>query len=217
MIYLDTETVGLHGMAVLLQWARDNGPVQLWNIWQESIQDTLDLMEEICNDDICGFNLAFDWFHLIKLYTTFSLYPDKLAVPEDHIEELAILEEKARFVDVCLKPKRAFDVMLYARRGPYQSLMERDDIKIRRIPTAIAWHLAKELEQRIKFDNIYFARASDPFAPRWKVYDIKNPDGSMNQDFKDIRLKFKASGSLKNLYRHAFKITEKIITFGDIE
>lgn len=217
MIYLDTETVGFHGLPVLLQYAQDQGDVQLHSIWTRPIWETLELIRWICDNDVCGFNLAFDWFHLCKCYTTFSLFPDKKATPEDYIDELAILEERARFVDICLKPKRACDLMLHARRGPYQSLMERDDIRIRRVPTAIAWHLARELEKRIVFDDIYFARRKDKYAPKWKIYDIRTPEGNINPDFKDIKLRFQASGSLKNLYRHAFKITESIFSFSDVE
>lgn len=217
MIYFDSETCGLHGMAVLIQWAEDDGSVNLHNVWQVPIADTLELIDQFCQSEVCGFNLAFDWFHLCKLYTTFSLFPDLSAIPEDHIDELAILEERARFTDICLKPKAAHDVMLHARKTQFQSLMDREDIKIRRVPTALAWQLAQELERRIKFDDIYFAKAKDPYAPRWKIYDIKRPDGTINPDFKDIKLKFKASSGLKNLYRHAFKIKEAIFTFRDIE
>jgi hypothetical protein len=217
MIYLDTETIGLHGMPVLLQYARDNDPVTLYNIWNERIDSTIELLESIASNAVCGFNLAFDWFHICKLYTTLVLFPDKSAYPEDVIDELGVLEEQARFLNVCIKPIAAHDVMLYARRTHYQSLMERDDIKIRRVPTPIAWNVAQELEKRIKFDEIYFSKAKDPFAPRWKIYDIKKPDGTINPDFKDIKLKFRASGSLKNLYRHAFKVTDKIFFFRDVE
>lgn len=213
----DTETCGLYGMPVLLQYAIDDGPVIIYDIWRNPIGDTLDLIEEFCNDTVCGFNLSFDWFQLVKCYTTFALYHDRNAYAEDVIHELAVLEERARYSDICLKPKSACDIMLHARKGPYQSLMDRDDIIIRRVPTALAWQLTHELEQRIKFDDIYFAKATDKFAPRWKVYDIKKQDGTINPDFKDIKLKFKASGSLKNLYRHAFGIKEQLLTFRDVE
>ncbi len=215
--YLDSETCGLYGVPVLFQYAVDDGPVHLWNIWNERISDTLELIEEFAAHDMILFNAVFDWFHLYKLYTMFVLYPDKSAYPEDVVDELGVLEEQARFLNVCLKPKRCHDVMLYARRGPYQSLMERDDIKIRRVPTAISWALQQELERRIKFDDIYFAKSNNPLAPKWKIYDIKRPDGTINPDFKDIKLKFRASSSLKNLYRHAFKITEKVLLFRDVE
>lgn len=216
-IYLDTETCSFHSVAVTIQYAIENGPVEVYDIWTHPIQETLDLIEMFCENEIIGFNLSFDWFHICKLYTIFDLYPNKTHFPEFHIDDIAILEEQARFSNICLKPKSAFDVMLHARKTRYQSLMSRNDIRIRRIPTVLAWQLAEELEQRVKFDEIYFARAKDPDAPRWKVYDIKMPDGTINIDFKDVVLKFKASSGLKNLYRHAFNITEDVTRYADIE
>lgn len=216
-LYLDCETCGLGGMPVLLQYAYDDGPVELYDIWTHPISETIELIESFLEHDLIGFNLAFDFFMLCKLYTTFVLYPDWSHYPEFNIDELAILEEKARFTDWCIKPKSAFDVMLHARKTKYQSLMERDDIKIRRVPTALAWQLSKELERRIKFDDIFFARSKDPFAPRWRIYDIKDPNGDINPNFKDIKLKFRASGGLKNLYRHAFQVKEDFFTYSDIE
>src|ERR1700744_4866647 len=146
MIYMDSETCGLHGVPVIFQWAEDDGPVHIHEIWRRPIIETLELIEKFCENDFCGFNIAFDFFMICKIYTMFALYPDKNAYPEDIIDELGIIEERARFTDICLKPKSALDVMLIARRSKYQALMSRSPIKIRRVPTALAWQLADELE-----------------------------------------------------------------------
>jgi len=71
MLFYDTETCGFHGMAVLIQYAEDDGPVTLWNVWREPICDTLKLIEWIMKQETVGFNLAFDQFHLCKLHTIF--------------------------------------------------------------------------------------------------------------------------------------------------
>jgi hypothetical protein len=89
VIYFDTETCGFHGPTILIQWAEDDGPIHLHSVWTEPITETLALIEEICNNEICGFNLAFDWFHLCQTYTTLSLFPDHNEEPIDHIEEIA--------------------------------------------------------------------------------------------------------------------------------
>lgn len=217
-VYIDVESVGLHGVPVLLQYAFDDGPVQLWDIWTNPIIETMGLIYEICQHDVIGFNLSFDWFHINKLYTMFSLFPDSSVYPSEHIDELGILEEKARFVDLVCKPKRALDLMLVARRGPYQSLMERDDIRIKKIPTQLSYELAKHLNKTIQFDNIYFARNKDPFAPRWKILDRKLDDGRDDFNFKDIKLSFRASTALKALARHiGLAKPDEIISFADIE
>jgi len=150
--------------------------------------------------------------HFQKIYSTFLLLEEHHgsdALPEDYIEEIADLEEQSRFLDVCIKPKSAMDVFLHARKGPYQSLMARKDIMIKRVPRELAPALAAELENRIELDGIYFSKRSDPYAPKWQVFE------SDESRFKNVILKFNASGALKVLARHALKAEAMIFT--DIE
>ena len=105
---------------VLLQYAQDDGEIILHDIWKEKIEDTLTLLEWIAGQEVCMFNASFDWFHISKVYTTFSLFPNHEAIPINHIEELAVLEEQARFYNMCIKPKACSDVMLHARKGTFQ-------------------------------------------------------------------------------------------------
>jgi hypothetical protein len=200
MIFFDTETCGLHGPIVLLQYAIDDGPVILHEVWREPIAATLNVIERIINDSdgVVGFNLAFDMFHLCQLYTVLSRLPDLSAFPEDLIEEYA-LEEPLGRDGPCLKPRRACDLMLHARKGPYQSTMDRKSVRIRRIPTALASALAEELEQRIPLKDIYFARRKDKRTKKWRVVDIEGTN-----DFKNLELKFAASSALKALCADAF-------------
>ena len=67
MYFFDTETCGYHGPVVLIQYAKDNAPVERLSVWREPIIDTLRLIEEFCEEGVCGFNLAFDWFHLQRM------------------------------------------------------------------------------------------------------------------------------------------------------
>ena len=219
MIFYDTETCGLHGMAVLIQWAEDDGEVQLFEPWTNPISDTLRLIEKFMSHDdgVVGFNLAFDHFHLCKLYTTFSLWHDHSENPENIIDELAELEMQARD-GLCLKPQRACDLMLHARRGPYQSTMDRGDIRIRRVPTALAWQLAEELERRIKLKDIYFARRKNKRVSKWQIYDVVDSDGDTDTNFKDIVLKFAPSSALKALATDALNLPiDEVLLFHDVD
>ena len=217
MIFFDTETCGLHGAAVLIQWAEDDGEIHLHEVWTNPISETLELIEKFCENCVVGFNLTFDWFHLCKLYTMLSQYPDHSAYPEDIIDILAEGEKDARD-GVCLKPLDACDLMLHARKGPYQSTMDRGDIRIRRIPTALAGVLAEELERRIPLKDVYFARRKDKSAPRWKVMDITDEAGEVDTGFKDIVLKFAPSSALKALALDALGIEEDaLLRFYDVE
>ena len=211
MIFYDTETVGFHGMCVLIQYAEDDGPIHLYNVWEEPIWKTLNLIERMMDNELCGFNLVFDHFHLCKLYTIFSLFSDKNERPCDHIKEIALLEPKGRD-GPCLKPKAACDIMLHARKGKYQSTMNRRNIKIRKIPAIVCDIVRATLEEVVQLDDIYFARRKNKYAPKWSIVDRDDGD-----DFKDIVLRFKASSALKNLAIHALGIDpQEILRFGDI-
>lgn len=202
-LYLDTETCGLYGMPVLLQYAVEDGPIVLVDLWKQPIGDTLRLIEWICEHTVVGFNLVFDWFQLVKLYTVFRLCPADW-IPEQHIDEIALREAEGRD-GPCIKPAGALDLMLHSRKGPYQSLMDRKPIRIRRVPTIVAYRLRDELERRIKIDELYFAGRPNPDAPKWAVHDRKTRKGDTCEVFKDVVLKFRPAGGLKYLAEHALK------------
>ena len=213
-VYLDTETCGLHSMMVLLQYAVDDGPINLHEVWRRPIRETLALIEWICQHTVIGFNLAFDWFHIVKTYTIFRLC-DPDWIPAEHIDEIAMLEPQGQD-GPCVKPACALDLMLHSRKGPYQSLMAREDIRIKRVPSALAYALAAELEGRVQLDNIYFARSADPNAPKWHVFDRKDRYGDLDTDFKDVVLRFNPAGGLKFLAEHAMGFKPKF-HFKDVE
>jgi hypothetical protein len=214
-LYIDSETIGLHSMMVLLQYAVDEGDIVLYDVWKHPVGETLELIEWICTHTVVGFNLVFDWFHIAKIYTIFSLCPRDW-IPEEHIEQIALLEPLGQN-GPCVKPADALDLLLHSRKGPYQSLMARSDIRIRRVPTSLAYALADELEQRVEIDGIYFARSHDKDAPRWQVFDITNrKTGEIDENFKDVVLRFNPAGGLKFLAEHALGYTPKY-HFKDVE
>lgn len=213
-LFLDSETCGLHGMPVLFQYAVEDDPITLYEVWRRPIYETLKLIEWFCEHAIVGFNTAFDWFHICKTYTIFRLCnPDW--IPEEHIDEIAMLEPQGQD-GPCIKPAAVLDLMLHSRKGPYQALMAREDIRIKRVPTALAYALARELEARIEFDNIYFAKRADPEAPKWQVFDRHDSFGDLDTKFKDVVLKFSSAGGLKFLAEHALKLKPKY-HYADVE
>lgn len=216
--FLDTETCGLTGPAVIIQYAFDDGPIEIHEFWREPVSKTLELLEKISYCEVVGFNLAFDWFQLHKIFNMFLLCDDKSMIPEDmSIDGWAYREQEA-LDGPCFKPYKACDLMLHARKTKYQVTMERNDIRIRRVPTALAFKLAEELEKRLIFDSILFARRKDDTQPRWSVYDITRADGKTDASFKDVVLKFKPSVALKALAQDALGETEdSILLFSDIE
>ena len=140
-VYLDSETCGFAGMATLLQYAWGDGDIVLHNVWDEPVQHTLELIERVMDKTLVGFNLAFDHFHLCKLYTTFRLLP-MTAIPAYLDMGIVAKAEKAGRDGPCLKPRGAMDLMLHSRKGEHQSLMSRHDIRIRKVPIDIAGMLS---------------------------------------------------------------------------
>jgi hypothetical protein len=211
-------------MMVLLQYAEgEYGEIKLWEVWKKPVGETLDLLEWIADNIVVGFNLSFDWFHIQKIHSMWSMLPRDW-IPEDHIDEIVDIEADARD-QRCLKAWSAIDLLLHSRRGPYQSLMARKDIRIKRIPLApvtwndqvipMAYAVASFLEQTIELDGIYFAKTADADAPHWAVQDRDN-DGEIDREFADVVLRFNADGSLKSLAQHALKIPPKYV-HSDIE
>lgn len=218
MIYLDTETIGLHGPIALVQYAYDDGEIILYSPWKNPISETIELFEEFCNDPdgLCMFNAAFDWFHICQMYTTLLLMSDHAKDLEDCMEEYAIKEAEGR-KGPCCKPQHVIDLMLHARKTEYQSTMDRNDIRIKRVPTALAYALCKELDQRMQFKDVYFARKKDS-SKRWSVRDIHDDMNDIIPDFKDVVLTFAPSSALKALASDALGVdTEAIKMFADVE
>jgi len=208
-------------MAVLFQWAEGpDGDIHLHEIWKNPVRRTLEIIEWLTTKIVVGFNLSFDWYHVQKIHAIFSKlvemgYGDEL--PENLIDIIAEIEESCTEC-LCLKPFSAVDLMLHSRKGPYQSLMARSDIRIKRIPLVpvqwqgkmipMAYAVAAYLEKTIEFDGIYFARTSDQDAPRWTVID-RVERGIVDRQFADVVLKFHPDGSLKSLAEHALKMKPK--------
>lgn len=224
MIYLDTETCGLHGVPVLLQYAINDGPIELYDIWINKISDTIELFELISKHKggVCGFNLVFDWFHINKFYNVLLKVVEKYPLlssctPINCIDQIYEVEAEARD-GICLKPVTALDLMLVAKKGKYQSTMERSDIRIKKVPVLLADPLSDELNRTIKLKPLYFARRKDKDSP-WHVLEHKDmKTGEIDPEFRDIVLKFAPSGALKALAVDALNLDPAtVLKFGDVE
>lgn len=222
-LYIDTETCGLTGPVVLIQYAEGDGDIHLFSPWENPASESIRLIEWIFNHPIVGFNLAFDIFHLYKWWTMMKLFAETMGddglYPDEHIETLIDIEELARDYPQCLKPVTCLDLFLHARKGPYQSLMDRKDIRIKKIPTPLAWKLAEELEKRIPFRDIYFARrkGNNKLDRHWQIEDRKDSFGDIDPDWKNIVVRFKPSSALKALaVDTGIAKEEDILAYGDI-
>lgn len=189
MIFFDTETLGLTGPIVTIQWAIDDGPVKIEHIWNEDVIRTQEIIRMFCSHKggICAFNLSYDWFHINKLY---CMLIDENSFAPLNIDRLAEKEQYSYKQNLCLKPQKALDLFLVARRGKYQATMERKDVWIRNVPDSCVPDLQKALVRHTKIPHIYFARR--PYIhPVWEIIE------SEQRGFCHLRLRFFASSALK--------------------
>lgn len=189
-VTFDSETLGLTGPMVLLQYQINDQPIKLWDIWLNEAGETRELIEYIARQNVVGFNLTYDWFHLTKIYNLLTtLSPN--AKPIDHIDAIVEVDE-ANYAYYCLRPRSACDVMLQARQDKYQHVMGRDDIYIRKVPTDAADELKEYLEENIKLPDICFAKSSKGY--QWRIQSVDGRDDVVN-----LVLQFNASGNLASL------------------
>ncbi len=205
-IFLDTETCGYHGPIVLLQYAKDDGPIEMHSVWELHVNEVLEHLEYISRNAVTGFNLAFDWFHIIQMYTTLRVYKDRgYSLNLLDIESYADCEEEARDY-CCIRPAAACDIMLQARQTHYQSLMDRNNIYIRKVPRQIAPLLMQWLNVNLPFDPIYFERMLDHDQHGcWRIQERKD------KDFVNIYVRFAPSTRLKALAKHALGVEDPIL------
>lgn len=191
--FVDTETIGFYGQPVLIQYAINDGEINLHNVWERPIQETLDLIDEIARNCIVGYNLGFDWYKLNQFYTTFITAKDKTLTPSHYShEETQVMEAQGVYRGI-LKPKSCLDLMMVALEDQYQDLLFKGKQTIYKVPKILAESLVKELN-KIEFPDLYFAKYVDP-TQRWK---IANEQGF----FVDLQIIFKPSAKLKDLCKH---------------
>lgn len=189
---VDTETCGLTGPVVTIQWSTGGDPV-IHEVWRQPADRTVGLIEQIAHGSVLGFNLAFDWYHLQRAWSVLRhLDPNECPTPRGWLE----VERRLRYrelEDLCLKPRAACDVFLWARKGKAQICMERDDIRIKRVPRAMAEGLAGYLDGHMarEFPDILFHFRKDGY--QWEINEEDDPE------FPDLILRFGASSGLKPL------------------
>jgi len=211
-LFVDTETCGFHGPIVLIQYAIEDGPITLYNVWQEPVNKTIALIEEIATHEVIGFNLAFDWFHFCQMYTTLIEYRDRgydCTLPPC-IEEYATCEPEARDRG-CLKPASACDLMILAQQTKYQWIMNRNPIRINRVPSVIAEEVRQQLNKACPFNPILFAKM-----PTYKTVGAwRTRLSKRDPRFSYVYVEFAPSSQLKALAREVLGY-ERTLTMSEV-
>jgi len=202
VIFYDTETCGFTGPVVLIQYADEDGPIVLHEVWKRPARETLTWIERAMDDEVCGFNLTFDQFHLSKTYNVLRLASDCSRPPNP--DEYLANERRGSAEALCLKPRAALDLLLHARKGPAQAAMNAKTVFINRVPVQLAQPLADYLTQNFELDEYLFERRRDGY--EWQVdEDPEDPK------FPEVLLRFAPSVGLKSLATHL--LGKKVVDF----
>lgn len=223
MVYFDTESIGFYGPTVLIQWAKDDGPIHIHNIWNRPVIDTLELINNLTQEELCGYNLSHDSFHINRTFNCLYLLPHG-EVP--NLQDYHDVENKAKDL-FCIKPKAALDLLLYGRKGEFQSTLNQKDIVLKKVPKILANFLIKELYEKVEIPDIYFAKSKIGY--RWRVVEIDTDTGRditpemlaaekrgeydihRDKDFVNLRLGFNPSAALKAVVASIKGTTTKTI------
>ena len=189
---IDTEGTGLVSPIVLIQYRQGGkGKIHLHEVWKKPARDTLKLIDRFMAAGIRGWRLTHDHFHFQRTHNVLSLLP--LDRPPTAEGWCAVEWEALK--GPCVKPATACDVLLHAQRGKWQTLMNRENIKIRRVPRPLAEPLRQYLQETIQLDAILFNKRENGY--EWQVVD--DPD---DMDFPDVVLRFGAIMGLKAVASH---------------
>ena len=216
-LFVDTETLGLNGPIVLVQYAEGSGEIVLVDLWRKPLCEAQALMEWITcyPGGIVGFNLAFDCFQITKMW---NLLEELIKVygPNDTLANLIegneqeFLDSEERGLDgKCLKPKHILDLMLHAQKGEYQKCLGNDDakgggrkqdIRIRLVPNVVAYSLCELLERELYIPDIMYKGKKGTDGKRWKIFPSKDHKTKREiPGFSDVVSIMIPSSSLKNI------------------
>lgn len=201
LYYLDTETVGLVGPIVLLQYTRPGSrDVVLHHVWQHTPRETMTLIEEIMDVGYVAFNSTFDHFHLQKLYCMlWALGPKWWNRPMRDVSpaHFASVERRAVF-GPCVKARVIVDLFSHVRSDVMQRFLARESAWIYSVPEQLASGVAAELNARLDLDPFYFSGLS-PEKTGWTIEDEDCEPG-----FRNLQLRFKAKLTLKRVHEYVF-------------
>ena len=96
---LDTETYSLNTLPITIQYSiygedHENDEIHIVHLWFESPDAIIKLIESFLPYCIVGFNLSFDWFHLVKLYNICRQLEDQHTLLIDQFDEVNKTEDQ---------------------------------------------------------------------------------------------------------------------------
>lgn len=201
MFYYDTETCGFFGVPVIIQYARDDGPIKIHNIWEKPAETTMELIHDMMNEGVCGYNLTFDHFHLQKMYNMLELVDPSL-IPITDIHQMYEAEAEASF-GKCLRPYEIVDLMIHVRKSRFQQAMGKHEWRIKKVHTSLVYKTIEYLNSHTNLES-YMHTTDDAIWHSELIMDEKKE--WVDRDFRDIIGRVKSSSGLKPICAHIFNV-----------
>lgn len=203
--YIDTETLGLYGPAAIIQVQfnydtlnHDSTPF-IFDPWNNPSGLTRALIEEIVGCRVVAHNLTFDWQKLSQFYNALASFKDHER-PIDHVQRFAhaIYSNRSLY---CLKPRFAVCTMLLAQKNLGGSALSTREIRVRRLPKAVAEIVALTLNKNTHLPDALFAKRTSPV--RWST-----AVSDAGPAWSDVVLRFGPSNGLKELAKHVLGVDD---------
>lgn len=193
----DTETMGLHGPMVILQYQfdDDDSPV-LYNPWLEPVSKTILLIRRMVASRVVAHNITFDWAKIQSFYNAIVALAKSQGLearPIDHLNEMVdlIYSERSAY---CLKPKQAVCTLMLCQKQVGGAALAMKEIRVRKVPTVAAETVAYVLNKNTNIPEIMFANRKQNKDIPWTI--AEHDDGP---EWSDVLLKFAPSNRLKDI------------------
>jgi DNA polymerase I-like protein with 3'-5' exonuclease and polymerase domains len=202
--------------------------VTIHNIWKRPVGETLQLIRKIMTYEggLIGYNNVHEAYHYNMTYGVLSMLPE--GDPPDVMDYYDCVQSNESRDNFCVKPVKSLDLMIAGRKGEFQSTLKQKDIVVRKIPSILAEELIKELTQRVKIPEIYFAKGEKGY--RWDIKELsaeglkeitpedRKAGTAIHPDLVNLRLSFNPTTALKAVIKMILgKDVDTFEDTGDVE
>lgn len=201
--FIDTETVGLYGPAVIFQYKFDAEPAVKFCPWTSPVSETMALIERFCEGLVVCHNITFDWLKLQQWYNAAAALSKEHGPdfrPIDDVDSFIHHEYHSRGV-YCIKPQAAVCTLMMAQKTMGGASLATKEIRVRKLPVEVAPAVAKLLNDRTELPEIMFARRQA--TERWSV--AVSDEG---EAWSDVVLKFAPSSGLKEIAKFVLGVED---------
>lgn len=187
-VFMDTESFGLYGATILIQYQIENESIKILDVFNSEPLEVINLIESFVDCDLIGFNLTHDIFHMARTLNIMTCYLLEFGNVKVTVSRYKFIERKygdpslpergeTSIYDLCFKPKRVTDLMLIGRQGVFQATMNQKPVTLRKIPKIKAEELIEALLENVEIPKLFFGRKGG--IPVWKIKQlhwVRTPD-----------------------------------------